>query len=110
MTSPLPAITRAARSGARSAYVPGYMPAVLPVVSPGMDTRTIEVNTPDGSMEVYEVVPDTVRGGVVVVQEAFGVNDHIQDVTRRVAELGYHAVAPHFFHRAGGGVVPYGDF
>jgi len=75
-----------------------------------MNTRTIEVETADGPMEVYEVIPDTVRGGVVVVQEAFGVNDHIQDVTRRVAELGYHSVAPHFFHRAGGGVVPYGDF
>ena len=50
------------------------------------------------------------RGGVVVVQEAFGVNDHIQDVTRRFAAAGYHAMAPHLFHRAGGGTAPYGDF
>ena len=42
---------------------------------------------------------------VVVVQEAFGVNHHIEDVTRRFAAAGYHAVAPDFFHRAGGGTV-----
>jgi carboxymethylenebutenolidase len=36
-----------------------------------------------------------------VVQEAFGVNDHIEDVTRRFAEEGYLAVAPHLFHRLG---------
>lgn len=75
-----------------------------------MRTGTITVDTPDGPMPVYEVLPDTVRGGVVVVQEAFGVNEHIEDVTRRVAALGYHAVAPHFFHRTGSAVIPYGEF
>ena len=47
---------------------------------------------------------------VVVVQEAFGVNNHIEDVTRRFAAAGYHAVAPDFFHRAGGGTAEYGDW
>ena len=37
-------------------------------------------------------------------------NDHIQDVTRRCAAAGYHAVAPALFHRAGGGTAPYDDF
>ena len=37
-------------------------------------------------------------------------NDHIQDVTRRFADAGYHAVAPALFHRAGGGTAPYDDF
>src|SRR5438270_4070223 len=50
------------------------------------------------------------KGGVIVVQEAFGVNEHIESVADRLAERGFHAVAPHFFHRAGGGTVPYGDF
>jgi carboxymethylenebutenolidase len=45
-----------------------------------------------------------------VIQEAFGVNDHIQDVTRRFADAGYHAIAPAMFHRAGGGTAPYDDF
>ena len=74
-------------------------------------STTVELATPDGVMEVYEAVPDSPpRGAVVVVQEAFGVNDHIQDVTRRFAAAGYHAVAPALFHRAGGGTAPYDDF
>jgi carboxymethylenebutenolidase len=35
--------------------------------------------------------------GVVVIQEVFGVNDHIQDVTRRIAAAGYAALAPDLF-------------
>ena len=38
---------------------------------------------------------------VIVVQEAFGVNDHIADVVARFAKVGYLAVAPHLFHREG---------
>lgn len=76
-----------------------------------MDIVTFEVDTPDGPMEVYRAKPDDeARGAVIVVQEAFGVNDHIMDVTRRVADAGYLAVAPHIFHRAGGGTAPYDDF
>jgi carboxymethylenebutenolidase len=76
-----------------------------------MTTSTFEVDTPDGSMQVYEATPEGApRAAVIVVQEAFGVNDHIQDVTRRFAREGYHAVAPHLFHRAGGGTAPYDDF
>jgi carboxymethylenebutenolidase len=76
-----------------------------------MDILSFEVDTPDGPMEVYRAKPDgEARAAVVVVQEAFGVNGHIQDVTRRFADAGYHAVAPHLFHRAGGGTAPYDDF
>ncbi|MBV6760831.1 dienelactone hydrolase family protein [Rhodococcus opacus] len=49
------------------------------------------------------------RGGVVVIQEAFGVTDHIVDVCRRFASAGYHAVAPHLFHRNGDPVLAYDD-
>ena len=79
-----------------------------------MSGRTITLETGHGPMELYEAVPEgrtsAARGAVIVVQEAFGVNEHIESVTDRLAERGYHAVAPHFFHRAGGGTVPYGDF
>lgn len=62
-------------------------------------------------MELYEAVPDgSARGGVVVIHEAFGLNDHIRDVTRRFGTAGYHAVAPELFHRAGGGTGSYDDF
>ena len=71
-----------------------------------------QVATPDGTMRLYEAVPDgESRGAIVVIQEAFGVNPHIEDVTRRFAAAGYHAVAPDMFHRTGpGAVVDYGDF
>lgn len=59
---------------------------------------------------VFEVPADgEPRGGVVVVQEAFGVNPHIEDVTRRFAAEGFRAVAPHFFHRSGDPVLGYGE-
>ncbi|WP_414753389.1 dienelactone hydrolase family protein [Anabaena sp. CCY 9910] len=37
--------------------------------------------------------------GVVVLQEIFGVNSHIRDVTERIAKLGYVAIAPALFQR-----------
>ena len=40
---------------------------------------------------------------VVVIQEAFGLNEHIKDVTRRVAGEGYVALAPDLFYRGGKG-------
>ncbi|MGA9871085.1 MAG: dienelactone hydrolase family protein [Rhodococcus sp. (in: high G+C Gram-positive bacteria)] len=51
----------------------------------------------------------TARGGVVVVQEAFGVTDHIVDVCRRFADAGWVAVAPHLFHRQDTQVHDYTD-
>ena len=77
-----------------------------------MSTQTIQLSTPDGPMEVFEAVPDGAapKAAVIVIQEAFGVNDHIEDVARRFAAEGYHAVAPAIFHRAGGGTAPYDDF
>ena len=46
----------------------------------------------------YDAAPDgPPRGGVIVVQEAFGVNDHIEDVARRFAAEGYRAIAPHLY-------------
>lgn len=77
-----------------------------------MRTGDQQVETSAGPMRCYEAVPDgEPLGAVVVIQEAFGVNPHIEDVTRRFAEAGYHAVAPDMFHRTGpGAVVDYGDF
>ncbi|HZR80470.1 MAG TPA: dienelactone hydrolase family protein [Candidatus Binatia bacterium] len=79
-----------------------------------MRDSTETVETPDGAMEVYDVVPDAsaadARRAVIVIQEAFGVNDHIRDVTRRFAAAGYRSAAPAMFHRAGGGTAPYDDF
>jgi carboxymethylenebutenolidase len=55
------------------------------------DVTPLTVRAPEG----------TPRRGVVVLQEAFGVNDHLVDVCERFAAEGYLAVAPHLFHREG---------
>lgn len=74
----------------------------------------LTVSTADGPMRLYRVRPrpdEAVEpaAAVVVLQEAFGVNDHIQDVTRRLAAQGYLAVAPDLFHRSGIQTVEYTD-
>jgi carboxymethylenebutenolidase len=50
------------------------------------------------------VVPAAPRGGVVLLQEIFGVNEHIRSVAARFAELGYGVVAPALFDRVERGV------
>lgn len=60
-------------------------------------------------LSVHEPSGDA-KGGIVVVQEAFGVNDHIEDICRRLAAEGWLAVAPHLFHRSGDPKLAYGDF
>lgn len=46
---------------------------------------------------------------VVVIQEAFGLNNHIKNVAKRFAAEGYVGLAPDFYARQGGKVVPYSD-
>ena len=49
--------------------------------------------------------------GIIVYQEAFGVNAHIRDVAGRFAREGYVAVAPELYHRTGAGIEgDYKDF
>jgi len=76
-----------------------------------MAAGDIEITTAVGPMRAYVATPEAdARAAVVVVQEAFGVNPHIEDVTRRFAAAGYHAVAPDMFHRTGGASLGYEDF
>jgi len=73
-------------------------------------STTITLPTDDGPMPTYRAVPDgPAKGGVIVVQEAFGVTSHIEDVARRFADAGWHALAPSFFHRQGSPVLAYDD-
>jgi carboxymethylenebutenolidase len=67
-----------------------------------MAAGTVNVAVGGDTMPVYVSAPthETQRA-VVVVQEAFGVTDHIRDVADRLATQGYVAVAPHLFHRSG---------
>lgn len=77
--------------------------------------QMISLSVADGTrMDVYEAYPDepqTRLPGVMLFQEAFGVNDHIRDVARRIAAEGYVVMAPELYHRtATGFVCSYTDF
>ncbi|MDH2903851.1 MAG: dienelactone hydrolase family protein [Actinomycetota bacterium] len=68
------------------------------------------------SRHFFNDVPLDVAGeptaprAAIVIQEAFGVNDHIRDVTERFAQAGYYAVAPELFHRGGSPEIDYDNF
>jgi carboxymethylenebutenolidase len=65
--------------------------------------QTIKLKVSDGTeMQAYVSKPAELKplAGIVVFQEAFGVNAHIRTVTDRFAEQGYLSVAPELFHRS----------
>ena len=60
----------------------------------------------DGTkMNAYAAAPSgsAKLPGLLVFQEAFGVNAHIRDVTERFAKQGYVAIAPELYHRTASG-------
>ena len=88
----------------------GFALAVQPVCAQtvvtdlkGLIAGEIELATADRPIPAYHAMPAT--GGpfpiVLVVQEIFGVHEHIRDVCRRLAKVGYLAVAPQLFVRQG---------
>ncbi len=75
-----------------------------------MAARWFELGTADGPMPVYESTPDGAsRGGVLVIQEAFGITGHIESIADRLAEAGWTGLAPALFHRNGSPVFAYDD-
>jgi carboxymethylenebutenolidase len=66
----------------------------------------IELTTKDGvTIDAYKAAPaGTPRGGIVVLQEIFGVNHHIRNVADQYAADGYLAIAPALYHRVNPGV------
>lgn len=80
-------------------------------MEPALTETWVTVATGDGPMRLFTVRPDAPGPfpGLVVVQEAFGVNDHIQDVCRRFAARGHVVVSPDLFHRQGTGTLPYSE-
>jgi carboxymethylenebutenolidase len=68
--------------------------------------QNIELKTKDGkTISAYKAEPaGKPRGGIVVIQEIWGVNNHIRDVADRYAKQGYVAIAPAIFDRIEPGV------
>jgi carboxymethylenebutenolidase len=88
----------------------GFALAVLPVSAQTIKTSTeglvageVKVKTRDGEMPAYRAMPAS--GGefptILVISEIWGVHEYIADVARRLARLGYFAIAPELFARAG---------
>jgi carboxymethylenebutenolidase len=77
-------------------------------------TETVSLKVDDGTtMNAYVARPsgETRHPGILVFQEAFGVNAHIRDVTERLAHEGYASIAPELYHRTAPGFEgKYDDF
>ena len=71
-----------------------------------IDTEKVSLKIADGTqMNAYVARPsDSLKHpGLLVLQEAFGVNAHIRDVTERFAREGYVSIAPELYHRTAPG-------
>src|SRR5881409_4230259 len=77
--------------------------SVITTDTSGLTAGEVKIPVPDGQVPAYRAMP--AAGGpfptVLVVQEIFGVHEHIKDVCRRFAKLGHLAVAPELFARQG---------
>ena len=77
---------------------------VITTSADGLTAGDVMVKTKDGKeMMAYRAMPasGTGFGTVLVVQEIFGVHEHIKDVTRRFAKAGFYAIAPDLYFRQG---------
>ncbi|HEX6980681.1 MAG TPA: dienelactone hydrolase family protein [Alphaproteobacteria bacterium] len=69
----------------------------------GLTAGEVQIPVADGQIPAYRAKPATGSNfpTVLVVQEIFGVHEHIKDICRRFAKLGYLAVAPELYARQG---------
>lgn len=77
--------------------------ATIVTDSAGLTEGEIRIPTGEGDIPGYRAMPSEGRAfpAVLVVQEIFGVHEHIKDVCRRLAKSGYLAVAPELYARQG---------
>jgi carboxymethylenebutenolidase len=106
----LPKIDLTRRQFVVTSLAAGFALAVQPISAEtirtdteGLEAGEVKIKTLDGRMPAYRAMPAT--GGpypvVLVVQEIFGVHEHIKDLCRRLAKAGYLAIAPELYARQG---------
>jgi len=60
----------------------------------------ITLNAQDGhTLSAWQTGPATARAGIVVIQEIFGVNNHMRNMCEKFADQGYAVIAPALFDR-----------
>ena len=99
------------RAALKAALGVGYAAAAGPVMSQtaiktsaqGLASGEVTIDVNGFKMPAYRSAPEGKTGMpvVLVVSEIFGVHEYIADVTRRLAKLGYLAIAPELFVRQG---------
>ena len=110
VASQLPKLNLTRRGFVVTALGSGFAAAVMPVGAQtittdttGIDAGEVKIPVTDGQMPAYRAQPagKTNLPTVIVIQEIFGVHEHIKDLCRRLAKLGYLAVAPELYARQG---------
>ena len=99
------------RNFLKEALATGFALAVQPVSAASIITDSLNLDTglagitlDDGILPAYFAKPRVQSGKLpvmLVVQEIFGVHEHIRDICRRLAKLGYLAIAPELYFRQG---------
>src|SRR5579871_3096499 len=100
----------ASSSGNSSSLPAGFAIAAIPLSAQTITTDAedleageVSISSADGEIPGYRAMPKIGKSFpvVLVVQEIFGVHEHIKDVCRRLAKLGYLAIAPELYVRQG---------
>src|SRR5262245_32321000 len=96
-------VVTALAAGFALAVRPVFAQTVVSTDTTGLEAGEVKIPVTGGEIPAYRAMPAT--GGpfptVLVVQEVFGVHEHIKDICRRFAKLGYLAVAPELYARQG---------
>ncbi len=105
----MPDVTR--RTFVMTSLTAGFAMAVQPIQAQtaittdtnGLTAGEVKIPVKDGEIPAYRAMPAAGKNfpTVLVVQEIFGVHEHIKDVCRRFAKAGYLAVAPELYARQG---------
>ncbi len=110
LLSLLPNPTPSRREFVVTTLAAGFALAVQPVSADtittdakGIEAGEVKIPVKEGEIPAYRAMPskDGPFPVVLVVQEIFGVHEHIKDVCRRFAKLGYLAIAPELYSREG---------
>ena len=109
LTTTGPVSRRSVMAGA-GGLTAGFALAVQPVgaqtittATDGLEAGEVKITTPSGEVPAYRAMPQGAGPFpvILVVQEIFGVHEHIRDVCRRFAKLGHMAIATELYFRQG---------